>query len=75
MTQIILNDEQVQALKGTTETVQLRDQNGNLLGYITRPFSRERIADALRRADSDGPWYTMERVLNHLESLESHRTG
>ena len=70
MTQIILNKEQVQALQGATDGVQFRDAEGNLLGYIARPFTSERIADAKRRAESDGPWYTTEQVLKHLASLD-----
>ena len=64
------DDEQVKALRNATDKIQLRDEQGNLLVSIARPFSDERIADALERAKSDGPWYTTEEVINRLKSLE-----
>jgi hypothetical protein len=70
MTQIVLNEDQANAIKAATGVVELRDGDGRLLAYIPRPFTSERIADAKRRAEFDGPWYTTEQVLNHLASLD-----
>ena len=70
MSQIVLSDDQIKAFQAATDAVELRDQSGNLLGYVSRPPARAEIADAQRRLASDGPWYTTREVLNHLESLE-----
>jgi hypothetical protein len=70
MMQIVLSDEQAQAIRNATGPVELRDQEGKLLGHVPRPFTSERIADARRRAESDGPWYTTQQVLEHLASLD-----
>jgi hypothetical protein len=71
MIQIVLNDEQMEALRKAGEEVEIRDPNGGLLGYLDRPFDDEEIlAEADRRLNSDGPWYTTEQVLEHLRSLE-----
>ncbi len=70
ITQIVLNDDQAEAIRGATGPVQLLDRDGKLLGNITHPYSRERIAELKRRAESEGPWYTTEQVLNHLASLD-----
>jgi hypothetical protein len=70
MTQIILTDDQVSALQFAAGTVEVRDGRGALLGYIARPPSDAEIAEATRRLASDGPWYTTQQVLDHLDSLE-----
>ena len=70
MTQLVLSDEQARLLSSTNEGVELVDQQGRHLGYVALGFSPNDIAEAARRAGSDGPWYTTEEVLKHLESLE-----
>jgi hypothetical protein len=70
MTQIILTDDQVGALQFATGTVEVRDRRGALLGYLSRPASESEIAEAARRLESRGPWYTTQQVLDHLDSLE-----
>ena len=39
MTQIILTDDQAEAIRGATGSVQLLDRDGKLLGYIAQPFA------------------------------------
>ena len=69
MTQIILSDDQARALQAATDAVEIRDPQGNLLGYLSPPPSEAEIAEAKRRLESDGPWYTTERVMDQLKSL------
>ena len=72
MTQIILNDDQVQTVRQATDTVELCDQSGSLVGYVTRKViaTPEEIAEALRRVASPGPWHTTEQLLARLRVLE-----
>jgi len=70
MIRIILTDEQVKAAQQSTETVELLDQHGQLVGYVSRPPEASVIAEAIRRLNSDGPWHTTPQVIQHLESLE-----
>jgi len=70
MTQIILSADQVQVVVGASEAVELRDDQGKLLGYVARPSSDTEVTEAKRRLESDGPWHTTEEVLKHLDSLE-----
>jgi hypothetical protein len=70
MTQIILSDDQANAVQAATDTVEIRDRRGNLLGYVSLPPSEAEIAEARGRLHSAGPWYTTEQVLDHLKSLE-----
>jgi hypothetical protein len=70
MIRIILNDEQAKAAQLATETVELLDQRGHLVGYVSRPPQESTVAEARRRANSAGPWYTTQQVLEHLESLD-----
>ena len=70
MNQIILNDDQVKAVQAATGAVELRDQQGKLVGYIARPPSEEEIVEAQGRLTSQGPWHTTAQVMDHLDSLE-----
>ena len=69
MNQIILNDDQVKAVQAATGAVELRDQQGKLVGYIARPPGDEELAEAKRRLSSQGPWHTTAQVMDHLDSL------
>ena len=71
MVQIILTDDQVHAIHVATGTVEVRDQRGELLGYLSRPPSDSELAVAARRLKSNGPWHTTKEVLSHLDSLEA----
>jgi hypothetical protein len=70
MIQIILNDEQARLAHSSQEGVELRDSNGQLIGYVARPLGAEVIAVARQRANSAGPWHSTQQVLDHLHSLE-----
>ena len=70
MMQIVLSDDQAKAVQAATGVVEVRDRQGNLLGYVSPPPSDAEIAEASRRLKSDGPWYTTEQVMGHLKSLE-----
>ena len=70
MAQIVLSDDQAKAVQAATGVVEVRDRQGNLLGYVSPPPSDAEIAEARRRLESDGPWYTTEEVMDRLKSLE-----
>jgi hypothetical protein len=40
-----------------------------LVGYFPPPLSAAEVAEAKRRLNSDGPWYTTQQVIEHLDSL------
>ena len=72
MIQIILNDAQVQAVKRASGgAIELRDEAGALLGFVAPPIEEKVIAEARRRANSAGPWFTTSQVVDHLNSLGS----
>lgn len=71
MSRIILSDDQLQTVHTATDSVEIRDQQGNLIGYVTRPPSADEIAEATRRLQSDGPWESTKEVLDSLKSMES----
>ena len=72
MTQLTLNDEQVQAIRQAPGDVELRDRSGIVVGYVTRRAlaTPEEIAEALKRAASPGPWHTTEQFLARLHALQ-----
>lgn len=70
MTSITLNSDQLREFEAAGDTIELRDEAGNVLGYVAKPLSAEIIATALQRSQSAGPWHTTQQVLDHLKSLE-----
>jgi hypothetical protein len=70
MIKIVLNDEQAKAVEEAAGPVEIRDLRGTLVGYVARRLNDAQIQDAKRRLNSDGPWYSTEQVVNHLQSLE-----
>jgi len=71
MTHIVIDDEQARLIAGTRERVEIRDQNGNCLGYFLPEFSDADIALAKARRDSDEPRKSTAEVLEHLRSLSN----
>jgi len=74
MPHIIVDDEQARLIREVkaTESIEIRDRNGELLGYVnvTHGWTQEDIAMAKQARDSDEPRYTTSEVLEHLKSLE-----
>jgi hypothetical protein len=70
MIQVVLSDEQANAVRDALEGVELRDRCGELIGYVSPPLSRAVVEESRRRLHSNGPWYTTQEVLAHLNSLE-----
>ena len=70
MTQLILDDEQVETIAQALGTLELCDQRGNILGYVAPRASQEEIAEAKRRLTIDGPRHTTQQVLARLKALE-----
>ena len=67
---IVVDDRQARVISEAAQTVEIRDQHGNRLGYVAQPFTDEDFAVAKRRLQSDEPRFTTQEVLNHLRSLE-----
>jgi hypothetical protein len=80
MTQIVLTNEQASVLASATEPVIVCRPDGSIAGVVSprskivtpkEPlFTPEEIAEAERRLDSPGAWYTTREVLDHLRSHE-----
>ncbi len=70
VTHIILNDDQVKAVQAAATGVELRDAEGHVVGYVAKPASKDVVAEAKRRLNSDGPWHTTQEVLDSLNALE-----
>lgn len=76
MEHIVLDDAQLELVIHAHDRLQVRDRAGNVVGYLTPILSpqpnidKEVIAEAQRRAASDGPWFSTKQVVEHLRSLE-----
>lgn len=68
---ITIDEQQARILLESPGEIEVRDRQGNRLGYVARSFSADEIAEAKRRLASSGPWYTTQQVLDHLGSLET----
>lgn len=71
MVRVNVDSATARAIRGTNEVVQILDDQGECLGYMMPPLSREERAIIRERLESDGPWYSTEEVMAHLHSLES----
>ena len=72
MRQIILTDEQARILSNAVDEVELRDQSGNVLGYVPPAFTAADIARAKSALASNQPRYTTEQVLSYLRGLKTN---
>jgi len=70
MSEIVLTEEQAKILATGSEQVILRDESGQLLGYVARGFTPAEIAEAERDLASDQPRYSTKEVLDRLRSTE-----
>jgi len=80
MTKITLSPEQAAVLATAAEPVRICNPDGSIAGWIARKpkdvtpkeplFTPEEIAEAERRIDAPGRWYTTQEVLDHLRSLD-----
>ena len=68
---ITIDQRQARVLFETPDEIEVRDEQGNRLGYVARGFSAAEIAEARRILASNGPWYTTQQVLDHLRSLKT----
>jgi hypothetical protein len=77
MAKTTLSPEQAAIVTGTVEPVRICMPDGSIAGWLKRNitpqepiFTPEEIAEAERRANAPGPWYTTQEVLARLRSLE-----
>ena len=80
MSHIVVTDEQANLIVRSTSVIPVRDQKGNLIGYVSRMvdtscheptgFSQQDIDEARQDLESDQPRRTTDEVLQHLSSLE-----
>lgn len=70
MPHIVVDDHQAEIISEGIESVEIRDQHGKHLGYVSHGFADEDVAIANERLASAEPRYTTSQVLEHLGSLE-----
>lgn len=72
MVQLIVDDDQARLIRESAEPVEIVDRTGNRIGILNwgHEWTPEELAEAERRARSDGPWHTTQEVLDHLKSLD-----
>jgi hypothetical protein len=76
MSKIVLTPEQAAIVDSADGCVRVCGPDGQILGWASLSmrkvapkesvFTPEEVAEAERRADSPGPWYTTAEVLEHL---------
>jgi hypothetical protein len=70
---LVLTPEQASLLSQTPGRLLIYLPDGSIAGYLSdRPvFTAEEIAAAERAAESPGPWYTTQQVLDHLRTFDT----
>ncbi len=71
MIYIIVDDEQARLISETSQGVEIRDKQGNHLGFVAHGFSIEELSLAKSRLGSTQARYTTQEVLDHLRALEA----
>ena len=78
MTQLVLTPEQASLVSQTPGTLPIYLPDGSVAGYLSRlapghdrpVFTPEEVAAARRAADSPGPWYSTQQVIDRLRTLK-----
>ncbi len=70
MQHLVVSDEQARLIAQTSEGIEIRDRDGNHLGYVAHGFCDADITLANERKASDEPRHSTREVLDHLRSLE-----
>jgi hypothetical protein len=73
MQHLVVDDQQAKLISEAGESIEIRDLQGRLLGYVAQVahgFTDEDIAIAKARLASNEARYTTREVLDHLQSLE-----
>lgn len=80
MASITIDDELATQLEESSEQIEFKDSEGNVVGYFQSVRLREMYAKAMahfdieesrRRRESGKPTYTMEQIREHLDALGS----
>jgi hypothetical protein len=80
MTQLVLTPEQANLVSRTQGKIPVFLPDGSVAGYLSKRsldapdravFTPEEIAAAQQAAESPGPWYTTQEVLDHLRTLDN----
>jgi len=71
MIHIVIDDQQAKLLSEADECVEIRDRQGNHLGFVSHGFSQEDIRIARERLTSDQPRMKVDEILANLRSMET----
>ena len=71
MAHLIVDDAQAEMIAQSNEPIEIRDRQGNHLGYVAKSFTPEELDLAKTRQTSNDPRYSTAEVLNHLRSLDA----
>ncbi|HJT31644.1 MAG TPA: hypothetical protein VJ783_06290 [Pirellulales bacterium] len=69
MSSIVVSQGEADRVATAQCLIEVCDNAGAILGYITPPVSEKDIAIARSRMGSKGPGSTIDQVLEHLQSL------
>lgn len=75
MPHITVTADQAKLILGSTEHIDVRDEQGHHLGIVSPVFTEKDIEIARQRAESDEPRYTTDEVLAHLRALGPEGLG
>lgn len=69
MTTIALTPDQLRRFRDAHGEVVLVDDQGCEIGFVSPPLTPQEWDGIQSRIDSEGPWYSTNEVLSHLQSL------
>lgn len=71
MVQLVVDDDQAQLIRESSEPIEIVDRTRSRIGILDRDWTPEELAETERLARSDGPWYTTQEVVAYLGSIGS----
>jgi hypothetical protein len=70
MVHLVLDDNQAELITRSGAAVEIRNRQGQRLGYFFPGFADEDVAVARQRLASDQPRYSFDEVQRRLDALE-----
>jgi len=69
MIYIVVDDQQAKLIAESSQSVEIRDNKGNHLGFVSHGFSNEDLALAKQRLSSAQPRVSSEELIDHLRTM------
>jgi len=71
MVGLIVSNEQAAVIRGTRESVEIVDSEGNRIGFFTQPMRTEEIEAAKKRSREESQGSSLDEIWQRLHKVAS----